>query len=203
MTPVEAALAFASLLVVVNPVALAPVFGALTRDMAPAEARRTALVAVTVGCALIGAAGVAGHAALRALGAEMALAHLVVAAALLAIGLMLALGRGALPTAGGGGHRSPALVPLAVPLIAGPGAMGAMVLFAGKYGAGGGLPLLYALLAAVGATTYAAFLAAGSITRRLGARGVGLITRGLGVVLIGAAARFLVEGLRDYGVLAT
>lgn len=203
MTPAQAALAFASLLVIVNPVALAPVFAELTRGMPPARVRRTALVAVGAGFALIGAAGVAGHAALRLIGAEMALVHLVVAAALLVMGAAMLLGRGGLGSLGGAGRRDPALVPLAVPLIAGPGALGAMVMFAGRSaGHPGSLALLYGLLAAVAGLTWAAFAAAEAIAARLGDRGVRLITRALGLVLIGVAARFLVEGLRDYGVLA-
>ncbi len=202
MTPGQAALTFLALLVIVDPVALAPVFGALTRGMAPAAARRTALVAVLAGFALLGIAGIAGHAALQALGAETALAHLIVAAALIVLGAAMLAGRGGMGGLIGTARRDPALVPLATPLIAGPGALGAMVMFAGKYaGETGPLAMLYGLLATVGAATYAAFRASGPITRRLGERGVRLITRALGLVLIGVAARFLIEALRDYGLI--
>lgn len=202
MTPGAAAVTFLALLVIVDPVALAPAFGALTRGMDAPAVRRTAAVAALAGFALLGVAGVAGHAVLRAIGAEMALVHLLVAAALLVMGAAMLLGRGGLGAGGGARRRDPALVPLAVPLIAGPGALGAMVMFAGRNaGHWGALAALYGVLAAVGALTYAAFRAAGPITARLGERGVRLITRGLGLVLVGVAARFLVDALRDYGVL--
>lgn len=198
MTAVHAALAFLSLLVIVDPVALAPVFAALTGGMDAGQRRRVALKAVAAGFALIALAGVAGPAALRAIGAEAALAHVVLAAALLALGLAMLLGRG-LDGLARAGRRDPSLIPLATPLIAGPGAMGAMVMFAGRDEARIGL--LYAILAAVAVVTYAVLGQADRIADRLGARGVRLVTRALGLVLIGAAGRFLIEGLRDYGVL--
>ncbi len=202
MTALQAALAFATLVVIVDPLALAPVFGVLTRDMPQARVRRTALVAVLAGFALLGVAGLAGHAALRAIGARIALVHLVVAAALMALGVLMLLGRAGLDSFGGARRRGPALFPLAFPLIAGPGAAGAMVMFAGKYaGHAGGLAALFAVLAAVGALTHAAFRAAGPLTDRLGPAALRVVTRILGVVLVGAAARFLFEALRDYGVI--
>lgn len=205
MTPGAAALTFLALLVIVDPLALAPVFGALTRGMPAPAVRRTAAVAVLAGFALLGVAGVAGHAALRALGAEIALVHLLVATALLVVGATMLLGGGLGDGTGarvGLVRRDPALTPLAVPLIAGPGALGAMVMFAGRdAGHWAALGALYGLLAAVGVLTYAAFRAAGPITARLGARGVRLITRGLGLALIGVAARFAVDAAHDYGLL--
>lgn len=202
MTPAAAALTFVSLLVIVDPVALAPVFGALTRDMDAARARRTARVAVAAGFALLAAAGLLGHRALAALGAESALVHLVVAAVLLVVGAAMLVGGGDLGRLAGRAGRDPALVPLAVPLIAGPGALGAMVMFAGRNaGQPAAIAMLYAMLAVVAAFTYGAFRAAEPITRRLGPRGVRTITRILGAVLVAAAARFLWEGLRDYGVI--
>lgn len=203
MNPAAAALAFASLLVIVNPVALAPVFAELTRGMPPARVRRTALVAVAAGFGLIGAAGFAGHWVLQLIGAEMALVHLVVAAGLLVMGAAMLLGGFGLGALGGAGRRDPALAPLAVPLIAGPGALGAMVMLTGRYaGDAASLALLYALLAGVAALTFAAFESAEAIAARLGDRGVRLITRALGLVLVGVAAKFVFEGLRAYGVLA-
>ncbi|MBA3323965.1 MAG: MarC family protein [Rhodobacteraceae bacterium] len=202
MTPGQAALTFVTLLVIVDPVALAPVFGGLTRDMPESKVRRTAAVAVLGGFALLAVAGVAGHAVLRALGAEMALAHLLVAAALLLMGAAMLLGVGGFGLPGGRGRRDPALVPLAAPLIAGPGALGAMVMFAGRNaGQWSALGTLYALLAAVAALTYLAFRAAEPITARLGGRGVRLITRALGLVLVAASVRFLIDALRDYGLI--
>jgi multiple antibiotic resistance protein len=201
MTPVHAAAMFASLLVIVNPVALAPVFGALTRGMDCGRSRRTAAVAVAAGFALLAAAGLAGHALLTALGAEKALVHLVVATALMVVGVAMLAGRAA-PVAAGPTARDPALVPLAVPLIAGPGAIGAMVMFSGKAdGQPGAIATLYAALAVVAGLTFAAFLAAAPITRRLGVRGVALITRGLGALLVVVAARFFVIAAHDFGLI--
>ncbi len=202
MTATQAALAFVSLFVIVDPVALAPVFGALTRGMTPARVRRTAIVATLTGFALIAAAGVVGDAALGAFGAEKALVHVVVAGALLVMGLAMLSGRGGIGAVAGSAGRDPALFPLAVPLIAGPGALGVMAVLNGKYATHAAARIeLYAVLAAVAVVTCAAFLASAPITRRLGDRGVRLITRALGLALIAVAGRFLFEGLRDYGLI--
>jgi multiple antibiotic resistance protein len=203
VTPAAAALAFVSLLVIVDPVALAPVFAALTAGMAPERARRAALLATLAGFGLIAAAGLAGHLLLRAAGTEPGLVHVVVAGALMAIGAAMLLGRGGLQGfETGARRRDPTFVPLAVPLIAGPGALGTMVVLTGKHaGHPGALAALYGVLAVVGALTYAALRLAGPIAARLGERGVRLITRIMGLVLMAAAARFAFEGLRDWGVI--
>jgi multiple antibiotic resistance protein len=204
VTAAQAALAFGTLLVIVDPVAIAPVFGALTRDMDEARARRTARFSVMAGFALLGAAGLAGHAILKAVGANLPLAHLAVGAALLIVGAAMVAGRGAAAPGGGGTRRDPTFFPLAVPVIAGPGGMGAMVMLTGKNaGDPAALGLVYALLGLVAAITYASFRASGAITRRLGNRGVALVTRIFGALLIVAAARFLFEALRDYGTIAS
>lgn len=200
MTPAQAALAFASLLVIVNPLAIAPVFAALTQRMEEDRARRTARVCVLAGFALIGAAGLAGHALLRIFGANLPLAHLALGAALMAVGATMLAGRGApVPSAAAAG-RDPTFFPLAVPVIAGPGAMGVMVMLTGRNaGDPAALGAVYALLGLVGAITYAAFRGSGALARRLGDRGVAVITRIFGAALIGTAARFLFEALREYG----
>lgn len=200
MTPAHAALTFVSLLVIVDPVALAPVFAALTRGMTPERVRRTAAVAVLAGFGLLAAAGLGGRVVMRAVGAEAAPAHLAAGVLLAGVGALMLSGRAGRAEAAP--VRDPALVPLAAPLIAGPGALAAMVAFAGHdAGRPEALATLYALLLAVGAITYAAFLAAGPITRRLGERGVRAITRGLGAVLLVVTARFFYEGLRGYGLI--
>lgn len=199
----EALLAFLSFAVIVNPVALAPAFAALTAGRPPAETRRIALRAVLLGFALIAAGGHLGHAALRALGAEAALIHLVVGGALVAMGTAMLFGAGALDaTAAPRPRRDPTIVPLATPLIAGPGAIGAMVMLSARHaGEPRALVELDLLLALVGLLTWAAFRAAEPLARRLGPRVLRLIVRALGLVLILVAARFLYDALDAYGVL--
>ncbi len=197
MTPSEAALAFVSLLVIVDPLALAPVFAALTAGMEPAATRRTALVGVAAGFGLLAAAGIAGHALIAALAPEARIVHLAGAVVLGAAGLaMLAGGGGIGGLAGGPRRRDPALVPLAVPLIAGPGGCGAMAVFAARhYGDPAALATLYALLALVGLLSWLALGAAPAIAARLGPRGVLLVGRILGLVLLLAAGRFLLDAI--------
>jgi multiple antibiotic resistance protein len=88
--------------------------------------------------------------------------------------------------------------PLAIPLLAGPGAMTSMVLLHEQ--AGGDLwrlaGVLIALVVALG-VTLACLLAAGVVTRLLGATGAHVIGRVLGVLLAALAAQIALEGVRE------
>ncbi|MBP7241964.1 MarC family protein [Amaricoccus sp.] len=198
----DALLAFLSLAAIVNPIALAPAFAALTAGRPPAETRRIATRAVLLGFALIAAGGQFGHAALKGLGADAPLVHLVVGGALVAMGTAMLFGPGEAVGAAPRPRRDPSVVPLAVPLVAGPGAIGAMVMLVSRHaGQTAAVVQLYGILAVVGALTWASFRGADAIARRLGPRGMRLVVRGLGLVLIVVAARFLYEGLAAYGLL--
>jgi multiple antibiotic resistance protein len=89
-----------------------------------------------------------------------------------------------------------AAVPLAVPLIAGPGAITATILLAGKAAwnplALGGLLTVIALVMAV---VLAVFLAASRLERLIGRTGQVVMARLLGVILAALAVQFVADGV--------
>ncbi len=90
-----------------------------------------------------------------------------------------------------------AAFPLAIPLTAGPGAITATVLLAGR--ANGNLLLLAVLLAvvaAVAACCLATFLFATRLARLLGVTGNIVLSRLLGVLLAALAVQYVVDGIR-------
>jgi multiple antibiotic resistance protein len=93
--------------------------------------------------------------------------------------------------------RNVAAFPLAIPLLAGPGAITATLLLAGR---AGGQPLLLSLLGAavavVLAACLAAFLIAARIARWLGTTGNVVLSRLLGVLLTALAVQFVIDGVR-------
>ena len=93
--------------------------------------------------------------------------------------------------------RDIAAFPLAIPLMAGPGAITATVLLSGR--AGGDmvrLPLLIATIAAVMVACLLVFLAAARIERVLGKTGNTVLSRLLGVILAAMAVQFVVDGVK-------
>jgi multiple antibiotic resistance protein len=81
--------------------------------------------------------------------------------------------------------------------MAGPGAITATVLLAGR--AGGQsvrLAVLFAVIVAVLAVCFAVFLAATRIARLLGVTGNVVLSRLLGVLLAALAVQFVVDGVR-------
>jgi len=93
--------------------------------------------------------------------------------------------------------RNIAAFPLAIPLMAGPGAITASVLLAGR--ADGNLLLLSVLLAvivAVAASCLVVFLLAARIGRLLGVTGNIVLSRLLGVILAALAVQYVVDGIR-------
>jgi multiple antibiotic resistance protein len=93
--------------------------------------------------------------------------------------------------------RNIAAFPLAVPLMAGPGAITATVLLADR--ATGNLMrlgILLGVIVAVIVLCFAVFLTAAAIAKRFGTTGNVVLSRLLGVLLAALAVQYVVDGVR-------
>jgi multiple antibiotic resistance protein len=92
--------------------------------------------------------------------------------------------------------RNVAAFPLAIPLMAGPGAITATILLAGR--ADGRLAYLGSLILLIAfgvASCFAVFMMAERVSRLLGVTGNVVLSRLLGVILAGLAVQFIVDGI--------
>jgi multiple antibiotic resistance protein len=182
--------ALVTLLVVVDPIGLAPTFLAVTEGL-PRRARRDVAVRASLiaGAILIGTA-LLGDVLLRALGISLSAFRIAGGLLLFAIAFEMVLGvrmrrEGQAAEEAVEEHvRNIAAFPLAIPLMAGPGAITANVLLAGR---------AYGQTLLVGLAT---FLLAGRLSRMLGHTGNIVLSRLLGVLLAALAVQYVVDGIR-------
>jgi multiple antibiotic resistance protein len=93
--------------------------------------------------------------------------------------------------------RDIAAFPLAIPLMAGPGAITATVLLAGRSnGEPARLAILLAVIAVVLVLCLAVFLVAARLARVLGVTGSAVLSRLLGVLLAALAVQYVIDGVR-------
>lgn len=94
--------------------------------------------------------------------------------------------------------------PLAIPLISGPGAIGAAILL-GSNTAGRPLEMAAVLTGLLGvmALTLATLLMASQLQKLLGRTGMNVISRVIGVLLAALAVEFVIDGIKQSGVLTT
>lgn len=90
--------------------------------------------------------------------------------------------------------QSVAIFPLAIPLIAGPGAISATILLAAEMGGTTGRLTLIAELLLMMALTFGVFLLAHRVDKILGETGRAVLTRLLGVMLAALAVQFVADG---------
>lgn len=91
------------------------------------------------------------------------------------------------------------IVPFAIPLMIGPGAISAIIINAGeaqKLGAAGTASSLVAMTAAC-VVTFFCFAATGPISRLLGDVGMAIVVRVLGLILCALAIQFIIAGLGE------
>ena len=86
--------------------------------------------------------------------------------------------------------------PMAMPMLAGPGAIASVMLLTSKAPGIQGTLVVLGALAAIMAITLAALLAAGPMMRVFGSNVEAVITRLLGVLLAALAAQYVIDGLR-------
>jgi len=195
--------ALVTLLVVVDPVGLVPAFLAVTHERPDAFRRQVALRACLIaGANLVGAALI-GDWLLRQLGITLPAFRVAGGLLLFAVAFEMVLGLRARHEAKDAEQaieehsQDIAAFPLAIPLMAGPGAITATILLAGQAAyRPAWLAVLLAVVVVVMAACLAAFLAAGRIGKLLGVTGSVVLSRLLGVLLAALAVQYVVDGIR-------
>lgn len=200
--------AFVTFFVTIGPLDVASIFGALAAG-AQAEARRgMALRGTTIAGGVLFAFALGGEPLLGALGIGLPAFRVGGGILLLLLAIDMVFAR----HSGLSGLTTPedeeaeqrqdvSVFPLAVPLIAGPGAIASTILLMGE-AQGQWLHQIAVLgmLALVLLLTLAALLVAGRIVKLFGVTGVNVITRVLGIILAALAAQYIIDGLLHSGI---
>lgn len=196
--------ALVTLLVTLDPPGLAPIFLSVTRGMSAGERRQVAVRACVIAFCIMAFFGIAGDVVLKALGVSLPAFRISGGLLLFWIAFEMVFERrnerkqATAETAITQDHiRNVAAFPLAIPLMAGPGALTAMMLLAGR---AEGNPAMLTALAAIAALVIASclvvFLLATPMARLLGVTGNVVLTRLLGVILAALAVQFVIDGVR-------
>ena len=200
--------ALVTLLVVVDPIGLVPTFIGITYGL-PAKARlNVALRACVIAAAILAGSALVGDWLLRTLSISLPAFRIAGGLLLFSIasemvfGVRLERQSREAEEAIEERVRNIAAFPLAIPLMAGPGAITAMVLLSGRaIGSPQMLAGLIAVAVIVVALCLVVFLAASRIEKLLGITGNVVLSRLLGVLLAALAVQFVVDGVRT--LLAT
>lgn len=205
MEPAFYLTSFVTLFVIIDPVALAPLFVALTQGMDAEHRRTVALRACLIAVALLALFGLLGDKILSVIGISMPAFRISGGILLFVTAFDMLFERRTQRREGQHAepHHDPSVFPLATPLVAGPGAFTTMILLVNNTPASGLAHTLAILgvMVAVVAIAFLMFLAAGLIERALGRTGIIVITRLLGMLLAALAIQFVLDGIRGTGLI--
>lgn len=193
------ATAFVTVLVIMDPIGNIPIFLALTKGQTVRQRRRAAALSSTVAGAVILAFAVCGQQVLQLLG--ISLESLQVAGGLLLLVIALELLH---PSAGDGtsalaaGDTNIALVPLGTPLLAGPGAIAATMLYTRQADdLGGSLSVVLALVAVL-AVVYLSMRYASLFAGVLRDNGIELLSRVMGLLVAAIAVQLVARAVEAW-----
>ena len=195
--------AFVTLVIVLDPVGLAPTFVAITHGMPRSARRQVAIRASLIAASVLAGTALVGDKLLATVGISLPAFRIAGGLLLFSIASEMVFGVRIQRQAATAEQaleervRNIAAFPLAIPLMAGPGAITAVVLLSGR---AAGQPTLLGGLIAVAVLVVAlclvVFLAASRIEKILGITGNVVLSRLLGVLLAALAVQFVVDGVR-------
>lgn len=193
---------FVTLFVIIDPIGLTPMFIALTSGATQAHRRAVALRACLIAAVLLTVFGLAGEAVLAFMGITMPAFQIAGGILLFLTALdMLFERRTQRRASHANAVADPSVFPLAMPLIAGPGAMASMILLVGQTENWAGVVAVHAVMLAVIVIAFALFLVATPLERALGPTGTMVVTRLLGMLLAALSVQFVLNGARGAGII--
>ena len=203
-------LALSSIFFLVDPFAAIGSFLAITAGADAARRKRMARKAAITCFIVLTAFALGGQLIFRMLGITLPAFEVAGGLILLLIGLdMLQAKRSATQEAMGDTEEAAqkedaGIVPLGIPMLAGPGAISSVMVLVGQ------VPQLWhwemgAILGSIGSTALASYLVlagAGRVRRVMGETGIRILVRIMGLLLVALAMQFFVNGLTDLGLIA-
>ncbi len=190
-----------ALFVIANPIGILPVFLSMTSDFTPDERRRTAIQTVLTVAVVLSITALVGESLLRFFGISLP-------AFRAGGGLLILLMAVAMLNARHGRIRHTpeealeaeereniGVVPLGIPMLAGPGAISTIIIYAHQAAGWTDKLMLFLAVGTLAASIWFSLLLAESIKAWLGQTGINIITRILGLLLVSIAVEFIVEGV--------
>jgi multiple antibiotic resistance protein len=192
---------FAALFAIMNPMSALPIFTSLTRDNTGSQRQHIAFMTAIAVLIILLVTAVVGEQILDMFG--ISIGSFRVAGGIIILLMALSM----LHAKQSGIHHSPeeeqegvekdnpALFPLAIPLIAGPGSVATVILYSQQAHGTWGYATIFAVIVVMVGIVYAALSAAIPLARFLGTTGMNVITRVMGMILAAIAVEMIAGGL--------
>lgn len=195
--------AFVTLFVIIDPIGLTPLFASLTQGQSGERRRALAIRSCLIALALLTLFAIFGEAVMGFVGITMPAFRIAGGVLLFLTALEMLFERRSKRREDQADPNTdlpdPSVFPLAMPLIAGPGAIATVILLAGQQPGLLGAMSVVGVAAAVLVLVFSFFLTAGLLERLLGRTGINVVSRVMGMLLAALSVQFVLDGLKDFG----
>jgi len=201
-------LALSSIFFLVDPFAALPTFLAITAGADSARRKRIAFKGSLTALIVLGGFAFLGEQIFKLFGITLPAFELAGGIILLLIGLdMLQAKRSPTQEAAGdtvaaAQKEDAGIVPLGVPMLAGPGAITSVMVLVGQAQTHWQMVAILVSIAFTAAVCYLVLGHSDRVARLLGDTGIRILVRIMGLLLVALAAQYFVNGLADLGVIA-
>lgn len=194
-----ALITFTSVLFIVDPIAALPTFLVITQDQTPEERKRTAFRGCVAMAIMLTVFGLGGNLIFEAFGITLPAFRIAGGFILWLVAIdMLKAQRstqGSREEVQEGIEKDDvALTPLAIPILAGPGAISTVMVLAGQSASLSRSVVLYGAIALTALLSYICLRLGERLVKVLGRTGINVVTRVMGLLLAAVATQFIVTG---------
>ena len=201
-------LALSSIFFLVDPFAALPTFLAVTAGSDADRRKRIARKASLTALIFLSAFAVAGQYIFKMFGITLPAFEIAGGVILLLIGLdMLEAKRSATQEASGdteaaASKEDAGIVPLGIPMLAGPGAIASVMVLVGQAQTKWQMAAILGSIFITAAICYFVLGNSDRVARALGETGIRILVRIMGLLLVALAVQYFVNGMADLGVIA-
>src|ERR1700741_688369 len=184
-----------------------PLFLAVTSDSPPQERRWIARRSAGTCAIVLSTFAVAGSLIFKMFGITLPAFKIAGGIILLQIGLDMLQARQSSTkstpeeTEEGAAKRDASIIPLGMPMLAGPGAISTVMVLIGESHSIWQHAVIYSTIAATAFASFLILSGAGRVQRYLGETGIRILMRLMGLLLVALAVQFVANGLTDFGLL--
>jgi multiple antibiotic resistance protein len=200
-------LAVTSVFFLVDPFTVIPLFLAVTDHSPEAERQQVARRASWTCAIVLSTFALAGSLIFRAFGITLPAFKIAGGIILLQIGLDMLQARQSgtkstpAETEEGATKSDASIIPLGMPMLAGPGAISTVMVLVGESRTVWQHVVVYATILATAIASYIILRGANGVRRYMGETGIRILSRLMGLLLVALAVQFVANGLTDFGLL--